>query len=458
MSNGNHIVAVAAQNFVRPTELGSAILSGMQTDKHHCPPLKLESINHTHTSRNQMDLNNELGGNAYSQAQYKKEKIEHHSQDDRFCTIFQSSSRAYSALQFKITEILLKNDKNATKRLYYGGYNEKKEIVYELIEGIEYNFDFDGNLFTATIETITANMATNMEIQNKSLLFLRATSRKIIEKFLSSFLVSRPTREIYQYSTESGIWRTVGVVKNRAPNTLILKEGVLNNLMDDVDDFIKSKKDYEQYGIPYKKVYLFHGEPGTGKTSLSQILAAKTDRSLYILSFDPKMTDDDLCSAIRRVDSKRGILLLEDIDCLFRQRNTNENLTSVSFSSLLNNLDGAITNVGLITIITTNHIEVLDAALRRPLRVDKTIKFEKADDQQIKRFFKLYEVQVSKKILKNIIRIASNANLCPAGVSAFLFRNRKNELSDDNIIDLFKEYTEEIKIEKDDNKQNSLYN
>ena len=250
-------------------------------------------------------------------------------------------------------------------------------------------------------------------------------------------------------------WTKRGKIEKRDISTLILKDGVLEDLLEDANDFLSSKDDYKKYGIPYKKVYLFHGEPGTGKTSLSNILSFETNRSLYVLNFDPKMTDTDLSTAIKTLPSENAILLLEDIDCLFKQRDTGENLTHVSFSSILNNLDGAIVNKGLITIITTNHVKALDAALKRPLRVDKIVKFEKADADQITRIFAMYKINVANNILKNIIKISENNNLCPAGISGFLFRHRNKDFDNSDIVDLFKKYIKEIKIE--DNDFNSMY-
>jgi SpoVK/Ycf46/Vps4 family AAA+-type ATPase len=392
--------------------------------------------------------------NTHREIQYKNAKVDKYNRDDKFCMIVPSTSSAFAVLQIKIMELI---SKDLGRQLYYGGYDETKKMIYRLIDSRDYEFEFESHQIVATVEQMTKYVGTHIAVDSISYLFLRADDREIIQKFMDESLIKNPERKIYQFSTENGSWRLVGTLKERDPNTLILKNGVLEELMEDLDDFLKSESDYGKYGIPYKKVYLFHGEPGTGKTSLSQIMANRADRSLYILNFDPKMTDDDLSSAIRRIDSTGGILLLEDIDCLFKSRNTNQNLASVSFSSILNNLDGAIQNVGLITIITTNHAELLDPALRRPLRVDRTIKFEKADAHQIHKLFEMYDIKVKKRLLERIVSSAANANMCPAGVSGFLFRNRRKEINDENILELFKSYIEEIKIEEKNDAKDTMY-
>lgn len=386
---------------------------------------------------------------------YKRVKIDKHTQnnDNKFCVIISSvnSGGAYSKLQNKIMNIMLTANENSNNinQLFYYGYDDVKTILYSMVENTEYEFQFESETIWAINEQMSADKDTSCGISSINYLFLRANKLETIEKFISSTLHKTSGKKIYYFSAENNSWDRVGDLKKRNTSTLILKDGILEDIWTDIDDFTSSEEDYHKYGIPYKKVYLFHGEPGTGKTSLSRVIANYTDRSLYILNFDPKMTDEKLTNAIRYIDSKNAILLLEDIDCLFTSRdNGNHNLSAVSFSSILNNLDGAIQNTGLITIISTNHPELLDAALRRPLRVDKTIKFEKADDHQIRKLFDLYSItNLKNNTIDKIIALASNANMSPAGITGFLFRNRKKELTDNNIIDLFKSYVDEFNVE-----------
>ena len=63
-----------------------------------------------------------------------------------------------------------------------------------------------------------------------------------------------------------------------------------------------------------------------------------------------------------------SIVALEDIDSVFSGRKP---LGELSFSALLNTLDGAGAVEGSITILTTNHRQQLDPALIRPGRCDR---------------------------------------------------------------------------------------
>ena len=73
----------------------------------------------------------------------------------------------------------------------------------------------------------------------------------------------------------------------------------------------------------------------------------------------------------------------EDIDVLFKERKENDgHKSSLSFSALLNCLDGLAFRDEMITIMTTNYECNLDTALKRPGRIDKSINFTFATKKQ----------------------------------------------------------------------------
>jgi len=79
------------------------------------------------------------------------------------------------------------------------------------------------------------------------------------------------------------------------------------------------------------------------------------------------------------------------MDCIFVARKSNdENRNQVTFSGILNALDGVTTGGNQIVIMTTNHIENLDPALIRPGRVDHILRFDYATKEQIKDIFTVY--------------------------------------------------------------------
>ena len=80
------------------------------------------------------------------------------------------------------------------------------------------------------------------------------------------------------------------------------------------------------------------------------------------------MNDKSLFRALKCMPEKT-ILLLEDIDVLFKERKENDNFkSSLSFSGLINGLDGCGSVNKQIIFMTTNYVCNLDCALKRPGR------------------------------------------------------------------------------------------
>lgn len=161
-------------------------------------------------------------------------------------------------------------------------------------------------------------------------------------------------------------------------------------LVDDMGDFLSDETShfYQMHGIPYKRSYLFYGVPGTGKTSMIQALAGKYGRNLcYLSPTHPELTDDSLKTAIERAP-RNAIIILEDVDALFgKKREKKIQQSPLTFSGLLNALDGVGNHDGLIFVLTTNFKEELDEALIRDGRVDVRVRFDYCTPQQIEQLF-----------------------------------------------------------------------
>lgn len=172
-------------------------------------------------------------------------------------------------------------------------------------------------------------------------------------------------------------WRQFGNPQRRRPlRSVILESGQSERILNDVKQFISSQQWYTDRGIPYRRGYLLYGPPGCGKTSFITALAGELEYSICILNIgDWSLSDDRLLSFLVTVPPQ-SIILLEDIDAAFIDRTAMQNdpryqgMTSITFSGLLNALDGVVSSEARIVFMTTNHINRLDEALLRPGRVD----------------------------------------------------------------------------------------
>ena len=192
------------------------------------------------------------------------------------------------------------------------------------------------------------------------------------------------------WSTE---WRPLGQPRRKRPlESVVLAEGVKERLIDDVKAFIEAREWYLDRGIPYRRGYLLYGAPGTGKSSFIQALAGEFDFNIAMLNLSERgLTDDRLMHLLINVPP-RTIVVLEDADAAFtnRRAQTDEDGyrgANVTFSGLLNALDGVASAEERIVFLTTNHVDRLDAALVRPGRVDLTVCFGEATPWQIERLW-----------------------------------------------------------------------
>lgn len=181
----------------------------------------------------------------------------------------------------------------------------------------------------------------------------------------------------------------------RLLGSVILDKGIAESVVEDVRDFMASGEWYHRRGIPYRRGYLLYGPPGSGKTSFIQALAGELDYNICILNISENTLTDDRLNHLMNHIPNRSILLLEDVDAAFnkREQSTEQGYTSgVTFSGLLNALDGVASAEECITFMTTNHPERLDPALMRPGRVDYKVLIGNATEYQVKRMFlRFYE-------------------------------------------------------------------
>lgn len=186
------------------------------------------------------------------------------------------------------------------------------------------------------------------------------------------------------YTSRSTNWERFGEPRRkRSIESVILDKGVKERILTDLQDFLDSSKWYYDRGIPYRRGYLLHGPPGSGKSSFIQALAGHLDYNIAILNLSERGLTDDRLNHLLTITPKRTIVLLEDADAAYsnRRRQTDADGyhgANVTFSGLLNALDGVASAEERVLFLTTNHISRLDSALIRPGRIDMTVRIGEA--------------------------------------------------------------------------------
>jgi len=193
-------------------------------------------------------------------------------------------------------------------------------------------------------------------------------------------------------------WKTFGHPRQRRPlSSVVLDRGLSETIVDDVKDFIDSVNWYRDRGIPYRRGYLLHGPPGCGKTSFIFALAGELQYSICVLNLsDRSMSDDRLMHRLADAP-ENSIILLEDIDAAFVSREDSsisdaayKGMNRLTFSGLLNAIDGVTSTEGRIIFMTTNYMDRLDPALIRPGRVDSIQYIGHCSNNQLQTMFEKF--------------------------------------------------------------------
>ncbi len=102
---------------------------------------------------------------------------------------------------------------------------------------------------------------------------------------------------------------------------------------------------------------------------------------------DPNLDDKGISDLLSEVPVN-SLVLMEDIDCAFIERKEDADKRSkVTFSGLLNAIDGVAAGEGRVLFATTNHVDRLDPALIRPGRIDRKFYIGYASLEQAERMF-----------------------------------------------------------------------
>ncbi|BFG16147.1 hypothetical protein CerSpe_024210 [Prunus speciosa] len=177
----------------------------------------------------------------------------------------------------------------------------------------------------------------------------------------------------------AGPWGSVIFDHPSTFDTLAMDPKLKEELIDDLDRFVRRKEFYRRVGKAWKRGYLLYGPPGTGKSSLIAAMANYLKFDIY----DLELTHLHSNSELRRLlvsTANRSILVIEDIDCSIELKDRefgggNPNDSQLTLSGLLNFIDGLWSSCGdeRIIVFTTNYKDKLDPALLRPGRMDMHI-------------------------------------------------------------------------------------
>jgi hypothetical protein len=226
------------------------------------------------------------------------------------------------------------------------------------------------------------------------------------EKYRENTRFRKESDKITLWAYSECFWEDIKQISTRDINTVILDDEFKNKIMTSIDKYDNTnyKNKLKSLGINNKLNIIFEGLPGTGKTSMMRAIATKLNKDIATIDFNqPDLNDNKFIKAFIKIPDD-CICVFEDFETLFLENEKSRD-NKISFSCILNFLDGMYTKSDLLTIITTNHLNKIDNAIKRPMRIDHIFNFTYCTKFQTKKMFEIiYPDSNNFNKLYNIIK------------------------------------------------------
>ncbi len=176
-------------------------------------------------------------------------------------------------------------------------------------------------------------------------------------------------------------------------------EEAKQELKEAVEWPLKYAKVFEHMNARPPKGILLYGPPGTGKTMLAKAVATESEAN-FIAVKGPEFLNKwvgESEKAVRETFRKARqaspcVIFMDEIDSITSQRGTgsDSNVTERVISQMLTEMDGLEALNNVVVIAATNRPDIMDPALLRPGRFDKSIYIGPPDKESREKIFKIH--------------------------------------------------------------------
>ena len=180
--------------------------------------------------------------------------------------------------------------------------------------------------------------------------------------------------------------------------------------MMEIVEFLKNPEKYSKMGAKTPRGVLLCGKPGTGKTLIAKAIAGEANVPFISMSGSEfvEMFAGLGASRVRKLFERAKkispcIIFIDEIDAIGSRRASNNGADSENnqtLNQLLVEMDGFDSDQSIIVIAATNRPEMLDEALLRPGRFDRTINIALPDIKGREEILKIHSK--NKKIADDV--------------------------------------------------------
>lgn len=226
--------------------------------------------------------------------------------------------------------------------------------------------------------------------------------------------------------------------------------------LEEVVEFLKFPKKFEEVGARIPKGVLLVGPPGTGKTMLARATAGEANAPFFSISGSEfvEMFVGVGASRVRDLFAKAKknapcIIFIDEIDAVGRKRGSGmgggHDEREQTLNQILVEMDGFEQGENVIVLAATNRADVLDPALLRPGRFDRRVNIDLPDRKDREAILK---VHFAKKPLDKSVDIdalaaktagSSGADLANIANESAILAARKNQktITNDTVTEAF---------------------
>mgnify|MGYP006275410793 FL=1 len=181
---------------------------------------------------------------------------------------------------------------------------------------------------------------------------------------------------------------------------------------------------YNHLGATPPSGILLHGPPGTGKTLIGRAVASEVDAHLEIINgpelFDKFFGESErkLRQAFQRAqEHSPAVVFIDELDAIGSSRDGEYRPHDSVITQLLTLLDGLESDDDLVVMGSTNRVDDLDEALRRPGRFDREIEISAPDQDGRK---EILEIHTRETPLADTVDLERYAAACAGFTGADL--------------------------------------